>query len=84
MGGSSTYCANVLYTEADARFNLLCNTGVINVDAIDDKTGSKLFQVGIVNKGQDLPTSCSNGAFSDPYSCSSYVDQSAMIAEIEN
>ena len=51
LGGSMTQCSNVAYTEQGARFNLLCNSGVINVNAIDNKTGKGLFQAGIINKG---------------------------------
>jgi len=69
-----TKCVHVLFTETNSRINIQCNTGVINLDSIDAKSGNTLFQTGIINKAQELPTYCSNDAFNDPYNCSSYLD----------
>ena len=50
MGGSMTLCIQVPYTEPNSRLNIHCNTGVINLDSIDAKSGKKLLQTGIINK----------------------------------
>ena len=49
MGGSATHCAHIPYMERHAKFVLQCNTGMLNIDAIDKQTESELFDVGIIN-----------------------------------
>ena len=77
-----THCSTIPYMERGSKFNLQCNTGVLNVDAIDQKTETELFQVGIINKSQELTNYCSNSAFSDPFKCSSYVNADAVMEQV--
>ena len=79
-----THCAQIPYKEPDTRLVLQCNTGVINIDAINSQTESKLFDVGIINSSQGLPTYCSNSAFTDEFKCSSFVDRNAFMNAIHN
>ena len=79
-----THCAQIPYTEPDARLFLQCNTGMLNIDAIDRQTESRLFDIGIINSSQGLPTYCSNSAFTDKFKCSSFVDRDAFMVAIHN
>ena len=72
--------------EPNARFNFVCPTGFIDLDSVDQSSASSqlLFDIGIINKAQELPTYCTNEAFTDPYSCSSFVDRQAAFDMIRS
>ena len=86
MGGSRTHCTQVLYaSKPDAKLNLQCGTGsVFNLDSLDDKTGTDLFEVGIINQSQGIPFYCTNSAFTDPYNCSSFINQDALKEDMRD
>ena len=75
-------CAHTLFMEPNARFNFVCRTGVIDLDAIDQSSNVQLFDIGVINKAQVLPTYCTNSAFTDPFGCSSFVDAEGAESEI--
>jgi len=60
--------------EKHAHFSFKCKTGFIDVEAVDQSSGTQLFEVGIINADQELSTYCSNSAFTDPHACSKYVN----------
>lgn len=49
LGGSSTLCTQVDFMESDAHFSLKCNEGLLDLDAIDSKSGYPLYEAGVIN-----------------------------------
>ena len=49
LGGAHTQCVQVPYMSQQAHFALNCQSGIIDLDSLDHRTGSKLFQIGIIN-----------------------------------
>jgi len=62
---------------------LTCDTGFLSIDALSDKTGELVFDVGIIPVSTNVNTYCSNSAFDDPISCSDLIDRAALKVTLE-
>ncbi len=41
------------YKEVDAHFSLRCNVGLLDLEAVDEKSGNQLFEAGLINASQE-------------------------------
>lgn len=84
LGGSKAICQNTPYTLPGQASSLAlsCTSGTINMAATSSDTGSPIFSAGIIPSDSMVTNYCSNSAWDDPNSCSSYIDQAALETEM--
>lgn len=78
FGGADAFCSQSTFKSAEMAIPVKCNSGVLSLDVVSEKTGDKIFDVGIIPSSAKLTTYCTAESFKDPANCSDYLDKTAI------
>lgn len=82
-GGADAFCSQSTFKSDEMAIPIKCTSGVLSLDAVSEKTGKKIFDVGIIPKSAKMTTYCTAESFSDPANCSDYLDKTAITNFLE-
>ena len=82
LGGASVQCFHAMYTSKGSRFDIMCPSGLIELNALGSDNGKPVFDAGIIQASSELKNYCAASSFDDPYGCSSYFKQEAFRSEL--
>mmetsp|Transcript_16003 Transcript_16003/g.11268 ORF Transcript_16003/g.11268 Transcript_16003/m.11268 type:complete len:88 (+) Transcript_16003:449-712(+) len=74
MGGSHVLCDNAPLSISTVQLSLTCSSGQMSTTAPSYNNDTPVFTYGIINSSQEEKTYCADSAFTDSYSCSSYIN----------
>ena len=83
LGGSDSICSHIPSNSEKSRMALRCNSGRINLNAHGSHL-SQITQMGIIPSGNLEVNACNQKAFTDPYNCTSYLNQERILEALQS
>lgn len=79
MGGSHVLCDNAPLSVSAVQLSLSCSSGQLSTTAPSYNNDTPVFTYGIINSSQEEKNYCTNSAFEDSYSCTSFLNSQFAI-----